>query len=135
MLSHKTIKPLKGYKIFNRVFNDSYKYKSSKLLLVVKFDEDSSDDLFLGVSTSKRNSKKAVCRNRVKRLLRESIREINKETGSLIYFKNIILIWQVPLDKPSLLNYNEVLNEVKGLLSRAISKYNEKYSNSHTQTL
>ncbi len=135
MVSTKSIKPLKGYKIFNRVFNDSYKYKSSKLLIAVKFDEDNSDDLFLGVSTSKKNSKKAVCRNRVKRLLRESIREINKEKDSLIYFKNIILIWQVPLDKPSLLNYNDVYSEVKGLLNRAISKYNEKNSNSHNQTL
>lgn len=135
MTGQKKIKSLKGFKAFNKVFDDAFKYKSSKLLIAFNFDNENSDTLFLGVSSPKKKSKKAVCRNRIKRLLRESIRQLNAETDSLIYFKNIILIWHLPLEKSSLLRLDEVKCEVNGLVNRAISKYNEIHSDSHNKTL
>ena len=135
MAGRKKVKSLKGFKAFNKVFDNAIKYKSSKLLMAFTFDNENSDTLLLGVSSPKKKSKKAVWRNRIKRLLRESIRQINAESDSLIYFKNIILIWYIPLEKSSLLRLDEVKSEVNGLLNRAICKYNEIHSDSHNKTL
>ena len=78
MSNIKIIKPLKGHNIFSDVFKVAYKKRSSKLLIAYTYysKENSADNLFLGVSVPKKIVKKAVCRNRIKRLLRESIRQV-----------------------------------------------------------
>lgn len=135
MSNLKTIKSLKGFNIFNKVFDNSYKLRTSNLLIAYTFDESNSNDLLIGVSTPKKKSKKAVSRNRVKRLLRQSIYNLNIKSDLLDNFQTIILIWMVGLDKPMLLKQTDVENEVSDLLKKAILKQNEAYPNSHNKSL
>jgi ribonuclease P protein component len=135
MSNKKTIKSLKGFNIFNKVFEKSYKLRNSKLLIAYTYDgnklDNHSNELFFGVSTSKKKSKKAVCRNRIKRLLRQSVRNLNSQTELLENFNSLILVWMIGLDKPMLLKLEDVENEVSELLKKAILKKNETYPNSH----
>lgn len=135
MSNKKTIKSLKGFNIFNKVFEKSYKLRNPKLLIAYTYNDNNSEidskELFFGVSTSKRKSKKAVCRNRIKRLLRQSVRNLNTQTELLENFNSLILVWMVGLDKPMLLKLDDVENEVSELLKKAILKKNETYPNSH----
>jgi len=76
---------LKSKKLINQLFTEGNSISAHPLRLV--FIETHFDDavkLKVGVSVSKRNFKKAVDRNRIKRLLREVYR-LNKG----LYFNNI----------------------------------------------
>lgn len=121
MKDAKKIKPLKGFNIFSDVFKIAQKKRSNSLLIAFTISDTIQEELYLGVAAPKKLVKKAVCRNRIKRLLRESVRQLNKENSDLFMnVKQIILIWQVPLQSPKLLHLNEVKEEVKNLLSTAI---------------
>ena len=81
--SHK--EKLKSKKLIDQLFTEGNSISAYPLRLV--FIETHFDDavkLKVGVSVSKRNFKKAVDRNRIKRLLREVYR-LNKS----LYFNNI----------------------------------------------
>ena len=138
MRNIKIIKPLKGHNIFSDVFKVAYKKRSSKLLIAYTYysKENSADNLFLGVSVPKKIVKKAVCRNRIKRLLRESIRQVKIEEIELIKEINqLILVWQETLEHPSRLRLNTVKEEVKNLLNSALIKKNETDINSNNKII
>jgi len=63
--------PLKGYKSFETVLRSGRRVTSGPLLFAVIPNEDSEQSL-LGVGVPKRIAPKAVVRNRIKRLMRES---------------------------------------------------------------
>lgn len=124
------IKPIKGYSAFSKIYKIAHKKRSNKLFIAFTYSEEDSQTLFLGVSSPKKQTKKAVGRNRAKRLLKESVRQINKEDNSLLSsFNQIILVWQEPVLSPSLLRLNDVKNEVKNLLNRALIKKDEIHIN------
>lgn len=138
MSNIKIIKPLKGHNIFSDVFKVAYKKRSSKLLIAYTYysAENCSNNMFLGVSVPKKIVKKAVCRNRVKRLMRESIRQIQIEDIELIKEINqLILVWQETLEQPSRLKLSIVKEEVKDLLKSALIKKNETDINSNNKIL
>ena len=76
---------LKSKKLIDQLFNEGNSISAHPLRLVfIKTHFDDAIKLKVGVSVSKRNFKKAVDRNRIKRLLREAYR-LNKG----LYFNNI----------------------------------------------
>ncbi|WCO01691.1 ribonuclease P protein component [Psychroserpens ponticola] len=76
---------LKSQKLIDRLFSEGKSISSFPLRMVyLKTDFEDHTQFKTGVSTSKRNFKNAVDRNRIKRLLRESYR-LNKA----VYFNNI----------------------------------------------
>ena len=79
-MSHPKTKPslkrLKSKIIIDRLFQDGEGFHSKHLFLRLIQDETSSN-LYAGVSVSKRNFKKAVDRNRIKRQLREALKAIS----------------------------------------------------------
>ncbi len=91
-MNQKTIKSIKGFGVFSAVWQAGKKIKKYPVLASVVYDLEGveinpyrleimsePDMLFIGVSVSKRRAKKAVVRNRVKRLMRESARIVLKE--------------------------------------------------------
>jgi ribonuclease P protein component len=76
---------LKSQKLIEQLFSEGKSVSAFPLRMVYLKTEFEDDVRFkTGVSTSKRNFKNAVDRNRIKRLLREAYR-LNKDT----YFNNI----------------------------------------------
>ena len=79
-MSHPKTKPslkrLKSKIIIDRLFQEGEGLHSKHLFLRLIEDETSSD-LYAGVSVSKRNFKKAVDRNRIKRQLRDVLKALS----------------------------------------------------------
>lgn len=121
-----SIKSLKGAKRFSEVFGKGKKFSSSKLMLSIELGiseyEELNEVIEIGVVVGKRVSKKAVVRNRVKRLLRESIRvylPILLGENNKISVKGMIINWRQPIDKPKLIRLADVSKELIYLLTRA----------------
>jgi ribonuclease P protein component len=113
---------LKSKKLIEQLFVEGQSVSAYPLRLVylqTSFNDDTTEKI--GVSVSKRNFKKAVDRNRIKRLLRESYR-LHKTT----YFNNIttqyaFMILYIGNDKPT-------LNQIETRMSLLFKKFNETVS-------
>lgn len=127
------LKPIKGFNSFSLVFKTGKKFNEGELLSVfVQNNTDSEISLirncsdtntfYYGVTAGKKFNKKAVVRNRVKRLLRESIKKIFTERYCLLEhppFRYIILIWRNAPKHPSLISLDDVLPSVEKVFNSA----------------
>ena len=116
---------LKSRKLIEKLFDEGKSVTVFPLrMLYLKTTHENGSVIKTGVSVSKRNFKKAVDRNRVKRLLREAYR-LNKPE----YFKNIttpyaLMILYIGKDAN---DFNSVNENLKLLLSAFLEKTsNEK---------
>lgn len=98
-------------------------------MLVVDYADASSTQAELGVSVSKKTARNAVTRNRIKRLLRESVRLILKEYYSKLFFKTIIVSWRKKTQKPGDISLKDVYPEVLELFNKA-----ESFSHENNKT-
>jgi len=118
------LKPLKGRKTFSELFKSgkriSIKECSAVYLENVQFDNPGLFRIiFYAVIVSKKIAKKAVVRNRVKRLLRESLRMALKEDVRLFDNLSIIgLIWKDAPEKPYQIKLWDVYLAVREVLKR-----------------
>ncbi|GGG37017.1 ribonuclease P protein component [Bizionia arctica] len=117
--SHK--EKLKSEKLISKLFLDGNSVSAYPLRMVYLKTtlEDDTLKVKAGVSVSKRNFKRAVDRNRIKRLLREAYR-LHKAT----YFNNMtaqyaFMILYIGKEKPT---YIEVEDKMKKLLQKFIEK-------------
>lgn len=109
-MSHPKTKPslkrLKSKIIIDRLFQEGEGFHSKDLFLRLIQDETSSY-LYAGVSVSKRNFKKAVDRNRIKRQLRAALKALSPIpfSGSfmLVYKGRKLPITQNLIDEAKLL--------------------------------
>jgi len=118
-------KPIKGHNTFSNTFKKGKKIKTKGLFCSVVLNDNIADDktyvIYYGVTISKKTAKKSVIRNRVKRLLRESVRLLLKEleTSKLISINTIILIWQLAPKHPKEISLNNVMPAVKNIFEQA----------------
>lgn len=122
-------KPIKGFGAFAKVYACGRKFREKNLTASVVFADDGtiSDDanflrgeqiLRFGVSIGKRTAKRAVVRNRIKRLLRESLRAYCKtKERSIIY--EAVLVWRMAPPRANLIRLIDVQTEVFSVLSKA----------------
>ncbi|MEO8933685.1 MAG: ribonuclease P protein component [Xanthomarina sp.] len=111
---------LKSEKLITKIFEEG-KPVSAYPLRMVYLKTTFNEEVLIkaGVSVSKRNFKKAVDRNRIKRLLREAYR-LNKAT----YFNNLttpyaFMILYIGKEKPT---FVEVDKKMKLLLQKFVEK-------------
>ena len=130
------LKPIKGNIIFQDIFRKSKKLIVPDAFCYVVFDyykkrntnsEIQPIVLNYAVVVKKKNIRKAVCRNRAKRLLREAIKInasqiVNQEF--LASIKYIVFYWAKPMATPGLLRLPNVASAVSELLAKAESFYN-----------
>jgi ribonuclease P protein component len=126
------LKPMKGRKIFEEVFENSLKVEGKGGIALIKYVErdsipneqknNPSKDriIFYAVAISKKSAKKAVIRNRIKRLMRESLRQLLKEKKELFEsIEYIVLIRrQAPLH-PKAIGLSEVKEDVEYILRKS----------------
>lgn len=130
----KQLKSLKGKKTFDNLFTKGKKFSIKNCSVVVSFynQTDFTDNpndnriIFYATIISKKIAKKAVVRNRIKRLLRESIRQLYKENS--IMFEGvyqIAFIWKNAPKHPKLIN----LKDVKPIVNNILLVVNSYYKN------
>lgn len=72
---------LKGHKLIDFLFKERKSIKAYPFVIIYKKIEYTGVPILLGVSASKRNFKKAVDRNKIKRLTREAFRTQKQNFG------------------------------------------------------
>lgn len=129
------IKPIKGFNTFSILYDAGIKIKVypayasfCKDLTDTKLNElwqsrmnTTENTIFLGVSVGKRTAKKAVVRNRIKRLLRESVRKIivdMTDKGQQPNFKTIIINWRFAPKKPNEISLADILPKIEELIAK-----------------
>ncbi len=135
MLNKLNLSPLKGFNSFQTVFKFGSSFYSENVLLIIcnkscnislKQLTNSSNIILYGISAPKRKFKKAVVRNRIKRLMRVSIRQSLEELSKfydIAIFKVILIIWQ----GPSIKKQNQIyLNDIEPYIFKALKDYLEK---------
>ncbi|TXE19139.1 ribonuclease P protein component [Psychroserpens burtonensis] len=113
---------LKSQKLIEQLFSEGKSVSAYPLRMVYlksNFDEDTQ--FKTGVTVSKRNLKKAVDRNRIKRLLREAYR-LNKSE----YFNNIsscytLMILYIGKDKTDFDSVNKKMKQLLETFSKKVS--------------
>lgn len=75
---------LKGRKLIEELFSSGKSFPVFPLRIIYRFLPATDGGLQIGVSASKRNFKKAVDRNRLKRLMREAYRLQKQELTSML---------------------------------------------------
>lgn len=114
---------LKSQKLIEQLFAEGKSVSAFPLRMVyIQTPLDSEVKIKAGVSVSKRNFKKAVDRNRIKRLLREAYR-LNKAS----YFNNIstpyaLMILYIGKDGT---DFDSVNTKMKALLQKFTDKVSE----------
>lgn len=103
---------LKKNKDFNKVYNHGKSYATRNLVLYLLAAPENDDNRY-GLSVSKRIGN-AVVRNKLKRRLREVIREFEKKYDFKSY--DIIFIARNPVVD---LNYQQIKRDVKKLYRKA----------------
>ncbi|HOV92473.1 MAG TPA: ribonuclease P protein component [Candidatus Kapabacteria bacterium] len=138
MLNDLNLSPLKGFNSFNTVFKNGVCFYNENVLLIIcnksnnislKQLINSSNNILYGVSVPKKKFKKAVVRNRIKRLMRVSIRHSLQELNmfyDISEFKVIVAIWRgQPINKS-----NEIgLRDVEPYIYNGLKKYLENKKN------
>lgn len=130
-MSTKCFNPVKGNSSFMKIINESKKFHSSSAIAFVCFkpckplakNDINPEAVYIGVGISKKICKKAVVRNRVKRLLRESIRNGLKNYSESQFIHYIIVLWRKKVTKSKDLNLKIVTNEINELLRTVETKY------------
>lgn len=88
------LRPLKGYRSFEEVLRSGRRVTSGPLLLAALPNAESTSETFVGVGVPKRVAPKAVVRNRIKRLMRVSVRACVVETATLQPGLRLVLLWR-----------------------------------------
>ena len=115
---------LKSKKQIDALFN-----KGSSIMaypLLVKYKETSFDDDILiktGVSVSKHIFKKAVDRNHVKRLLRETYRLNKPNYFNTLTTSHAVMILYIGKEKPQFSKMNNAMKIILNKLEKKISKH------------
>ena len=142
-----TLESLKGAAPFSTTMRTGKRFTHGAVTVVVRFRsattvKETQEAVRIGVSIRKKTAKKAVVRNRAKRLLRQSVRQVLGEFDSLGYFalgcpfEQMIVFCNTAPKLPSLLRLNEVLSDVREVLVMAIEFYRQRLNryenNSHS---
>jgi ribonuclease P protein component len=139
------IHSVKGYGAFPEIFNGGKKFTNKKSLgfflyglpgkLKVQSSGLASPEIYSGVSVSKRSAKKAVVRNRVKRLMRQSVRDFfGAYTGELPNVMCFVIIWKFAPRHPKLITLKDVKPFIDDLLENALAGWKNEHNQQDSDT-
>lgn len=122
IMNKSNLQTLKGHDSFKKVFEKGKRIYRDEAMLVFNKKVSTENTIYYGVSIGKRNAKKAVIRNRIKRLIRESINYYTKELENNLPFENFVFIWRKAPKMQSLIDLNDVKPIVYNMFNEAIEK-------------
>jgi len=130
--------PLKGFNSFKKAYEIAKKYRFENLFvavcikptnLLIKGKLPSPNKVYVGISVPKKTFKKAVVRNRIKRLIKVTMRNFiknNQENQSLQQIQVILISWNGSLiNNPrqiKLQDVEPVINQSLDVILNKISK-------------
>lgn len=117
--------PLKGHNAFRNVMDEGVKMKTKDALGCFLFTNQKTSEHIIkfGVTVSKRNAKKAVVRNRIRRLLRESLIRISKQSPEMLSnIDKFVIIWKTAPSHPGMIKLKDIEPTVKLLFEKANSE-------------
>lgn len=130
------IESLKGFNSYLKVYKSSKRFNHPVASLAVCYkpcdielkQNIGNGKIIYGITVTKRTAKKAVVRNRIKRLIRESLRQYFKKRCDLenCQLKIIIITWKKAPHRPSLIRLNDVSPVIEKLLQDACKYYSKK---------
>ncbi|TAL68172.1 MAG: ribonuclease P protein component [Bacteroidetes bacterium] len=118
------LQPVKGKKTFDRIFASAKRFYNDEVWAVICFRKADNENPVINyaVVARKKVAKKAVIRNRIKRLLRESLRKIFLESEDEKFknsFEYIVVGWNSAPEHPMLIKLKDVKPKVKSILEKA----------------
>lgn len=124
---------LKGHDSFKRVLGKASIVRTNNFLGAFVPAREQLATVSFGISIPKRHAKKAVVRNRTKRLVKESLIDLAKnEKEKLLTFEEFVLIRTVKLPShPKLVRLDEVKSEINALFDKALMRVG-KNNETHT---
>lgn len=129
--------PIKGITNFSNAVRYGKRFSTSRCMITVHYSDEPQDIIHYGIIVRKKIARTSVMRNRIKRLLRESIRlwasELTEET---LFLTSVMMTWNAIPKHPMLIDLSDVQPDITRLLTEAIA-YNvirrEKRSNNKEQ--
>jgi len=129
--------PLKGFNSFKKAYEIAKKYRFDNLFiavcnkptdLLIKGKLPSPHKIYVGISVPKKTFKKAVVRNRIKRLIRVSMRNFiknNQNNSSLSEIQVILISW----NGPQITNSRQIkLQDVEPIINKSLNMILNKIS-------
>jgi len=107
------VRPLKGYRSFEDVLRSGRRVTSGPLLLAALPGQASERQTMLGVGVPKRVARKAVTRNRIKRLLRLAFRTSCAGELARLEGAHVVCLWRNAPEHPALISLPDVERHVR----------------------
>jgi ribonuclease P protein component len=115
---------LKSRKLIAQLFSEGNKFGVASFRIFYLYKEDKKMLLQFGVGVSSRNFKKAVDRNRIKRMIREAYRLQKSALQNELKEKNVELNLFVIYTGREIPEYTEVHSKIKKVLDKLYSIIN-----------
>ncbi|OGU11005.1 MAG: ribonuclease P protein component [Ignavibacteria bacterium GWB2_35_12] len=124
------LQPVKGKKTYDRIFRTGQRFYHDEASAVICFSREAKEipQINYAVIVRKKVAKKAVVRNRIKRLLRESLKQIFFESADIKFINSIeyvVVGWNSAPVHPMLIHLKDVLPKVRTLLESAFKSHNK----------
>lgn len=128
-MGNNIVKSLKGYNAFSKVILKGKRIKIKELTSYFIYNDNnvsflkSSDPniIYIGVTNSKKINKKAVLRNRIKRLLRVAVRQvIMKDTEKYKIIKYAVFIFNKKIPYCNFITLKDIVPLVENSIDNAI---------------
>lgn len=115
---------LNGKKRIAETFRAGKRFSTSATVLIAVYSKEieTTESVAMMVVVRKKVARKAVVRNRIRRLVRESVRRALASfiaEGRTIPFTSLVFLWNTAPKRPSLLQLDTVDLVVRPLLERA----------------
>lgn len=116
--------PLKGHDSFKKVLAKGIIVRTDNFLGAFVPNISNIEPVCFGISVPKRHAKKAVVRNRTKRLVKESLISLaQNEKEKLLTFEEFVLIRTIKLPShPKLVRLDEIKSEIYALFEKAMMR-------------
>jgi len=114
--------PLKGIKNFSKAVRYGKRFSTDRCMITVRYSDEPQETVQYGIIVRKKIARTAVMRNRIKRLLRESIRFWIKESQQeSLFLTSVIMTWNAIPKHPMLIHLDDVQPVIVQLLNDAIA--------------
>ena len=119
--------PIKGIKPFSEAMRFGRRFHSPEGMMTVRRSSQPTDTLFYGLIVRKKLARTSVMRYRIKRLLRESIRQWSAAPPEgAEYIQSIIVGWNSIPPHPMRIALQDIQPIVAQMLNDAVAYFNKK---------